>query len=163
MASGGPAVLAERLVQTLQTVFGLPSFRSIQHDVTESTLAGHDVVALMPTGGGKSICFQLPAMVEQGTTVAFSPLLALVSNMVRALREKYINVIVYNSDADEDERASCTTAMPMRMSGHPCESAQVPHRCQVRVYHTRAAAARHQAAELARGQRRTRSFAACGI
>ncbi len=66
----------------LQTVFGFPSFRSGQGEIVETVLDGRDVLAVMPTGGGKSLCYQLPAILRDGLTVVVSPLIALMRNQV---------------------------------------------------------------------------------
>jgi ATP-dependent DNA helicase RecQ len=70
----------------LQSVFGFSGFRPGQAEIVEAVLAGENVLAIMPTGGGKSLCFQLPALCRDGVTVVISPLIALMRDQVRALR-----------------------------------------------------------------------------
>ena len=66
------------LLPALKQHFGFTSFRPLQEEIIRDVLAGRDVLALLPTGGGKSLCFQLPAMVRPGLTVVVSPLIALM-------------------------------------------------------------------------------------
>ena len=71
----------------LAQVFGFAQFRPGQEEIVRAVINGEDVLAIMPTGGGKSLCFQLPALVRQGLTVVVSPLIALMRDQVRALQE----------------------------------------------------------------------------
>lgn len=71
----------------LRQVFGFDGFRPGQEEIVNAVAAGRDVLAIMPTGGGKSLCFQLPALMRDGVTVVISPLIALIRDQVRALRE----------------------------------------------------------------------------
>jgi ATP-dependent DNA helicase RecQ len=73
--------------EILSSVFGFPGFRPGQEDIVDAVTAGRNVLAIMPTGGGKSLCYQLPALCRQGVTVVISPLIALMRDQVRALRE----------------------------------------------------------------------------
>ena len=77
----------ERASQLLQEVFGFEDFRPGQAEIVEAVANGQDVLAIMPTGGGKSLCFQLPALIREGVTVVISPLIALMRDQVRALQE----------------------------------------------------------------------------
>ena len=74
----------------LQRYWGYPSFRPLQAEIVESVLAGRDTLALLPTGGGKSICFQVPALAREGVTIVVSPLIALMKDQVRQLRARHI-------------------------------------------------------------------------
>jgi ATP-dependent DNA helicase RecQ len=74
-------------VTLLKDVFGFDGFRPGQQDIFEAVTAGENVLAIMPTGGGKSLCFQLPALMREGVTVVISPLIALMRDQVRALQE----------------------------------------------------------------------------
>lgn len=74
------------LTQALQKHFGFNVFKGNQQEIIESILAGHDTFVLMPTGGGKSLCYQLPALLMKGTAVIISPLIALMKNQVDAMR-----------------------------------------------------------------------------
>ena len=71
----------------LRDVFGFDAFRPGQQDIVDAVTNGQNTLAIMPTGGGKSLCFQLPALVRDGVTVVISPLIALMRDQVRGLRE----------------------------------------------------------------------------
>ena len=91
------------LAQVLKTTFGYASFRPLQREICEASLAGKDVFALLPTGGGKSLCFQLPALVRPGLTVVVSPLIALMKDQVDALQASGVAATFMNSTLDADE------------------------------------------------------------
>jgi ATP-dependent DNA helicase RecQ len=88
----------------LATVFGFADFRPGQADVLAATFAGEDVLAVMPTGSGKSLLFQLPAIVRGGLTLVVSPLIALMRDQVAQLREAGVEAASLNSSSDPDER-----------------------------------------------------------
>lgn len=77
----------------LATYWGFGSFRPLQEDIINAVLDGKDTVALLPTGGGKSICFQIPALIEDGICIVISPLVALMTDQVQSLREKGIKAL----------------------------------------------------------------------
>ena len=89
---------------TLSSVFGFSDFRPGQEDVLAATLAGKDVLAVMPTGSGKSLCFQLPALIRGRLTLVVSPLIALMRDQVAQLREYGVEAASLNSSSDADER-----------------------------------------------------------
>ncbi|MFC8514368.1 DNA helicase RecQ [Streptomyces sp. NPDC057257] len=89
---------------TLHRVFGYDSFRGEQADVIEHVVAGGDAVVLMPTGGGKSLCYQIPSLVRPGTGIVVSPLIALMQDQVDALRALGVRAGFMNSTQDFDER-----------------------------------------------------------
>src|SRR5580692_6914391 len=81
----------------LKRYFGFTSFRPLQKEIIGDTIAGRDVIALLPTGGGKSLCFQLPALIRPGLTVVVSPLIALMKDQVDALQASGIAATFLNS------------------------------------------------------------------
>ena len=87
----------------LRSVFGFESYRPKQREIVEATLSGHDVLAILPTGGGKSLCYQLPALVLDSLTLVVSPLIALMHDQLTALEELGIPAAVLNSSLDPDE------------------------------------------------------------
>ena len=95
---------ATDLLAPLKDVFGYTSFRPLQAEIMRDSLAGRDVVALLPTGGGKSLCFQLPALVRPGLTVVISPLIALMKDQVDALQASGVAATFLNSSLGEEER-----------------------------------------------------------
>ncbi|MFF3626708.1 DNA helicase RecQ [Streptomyces sp. NPDC002164] len=92
--------------RTLHRVFGYEAFRGEQEAVVDHVVAGGDAVVLMPTGGGKSLCYQIPALVRSGTGVVVSPLIALMQDQVDALRALGVRAGFINSTQDFDERRS---------------------------------------------------------
>src|SRR5437879_7431067 len=88
---------AMTLLPLLQRYFGFTSFRPLQEQIIRDALAGKDVFALLPTGGGKSLCFQLPALARPGLTVVVSPLIALMKDQVDALRAGGVAATFLNS------------------------------------------------------------------
>ena len=87
----------------LKDSFGYSSFRPYQEDIVSAALAGRDVLALLPTGGGKSLCFQLPAVLGQGLTLVISPLIALMKDQVDALQQNGVEATFLNSSLDSDD------------------------------------------------------------
>jgi ATP-dependent DNA helicase RecQ len=90
--------------EVLRRVFGYESFRGQQREIIEHVCAGGDAVALMPTGSGKSLCYQIPALVREGAGVVVSPLIALMQDQVDALRLLGVRAGFLNSTQDPDER-----------------------------------------------------------
>jgi ATP-dependent DNA helicase RecQ len=90
----------------LKSVFGYDSWRPLQREIIEAVLAGQDALAVLPTGGGKSLCYQIPALVMQGTTLVVSPLIALMRDQVAALKTAGVDAAFINSSLElEDRRA----------------------------------------------------------
>ena len=94
------------LAGELKRTFGFDSFRPGQEAVVRDALAGRDLLAIMPTGGGKSLCFQLPAVVQRGVTLVVSPLIALMQDQVRLLTQNGIPATFINSSLDAREVAA---------------------------------------------------------
>ena len=94
--------------QVLRQVFGFPGFRGQQDAVVRHVVSGGDALVLMPTGGGKSICYQVPALVRPGTAVIVSPLIALMDDQVAALRQVGVNAGALHSEIDPAEARSIT-------------------------------------------------------
>ncbi len=90
--------------QTLRTVFGYEAFRGDQEQIVEQVIGGGDAVVLMPTGGGKSLCYQIPALVRPGCAIVVSPLIALMADQVGALRQLGVRAAYLNSTQSLDER-----------------------------------------------------------
>ena len=87
----------------LHRVYGFPDFRPGQREIVDAVLAGRNTLAIMPTGGGKSLCFQLPALCRDGVTLVISPLIALMRDQVRALREAGVEAGALTSGSTDDE------------------------------------------------------------
>ncbi len=95
----------------LQSVFGFPEFRPGQTEIVQAVLAGRNTLAIMPTGGGKSLCFQLPALCRDGVTVVISPLIALMRDQVRGLREAGVEAGALTSGNTDEETEQVFAAL----------------------------------------------------
>ncbi|HEY6797395.1 MAG TPA: DNA helicase RecQ [Kineosporiaceae bacterium] len=95
---------ADRALDVLRRVFGYPGFRGQQQAVIDHVIGGGDALVLMPTGGGKSLCYQIPALVRGGTGVVVSPLIALMQNQVDALQALGVRAGFINSTLDQQQR-----------------------------------------------------------
>ncbi len=95
--------MKDRALEKLREVFGYDSFRPLQAGIIEAALAGRDVFALLPTGGGKSLCYQLPALLRDGLTVVVSPLIALMKDQVDSLVANGVAATFLNSSLDATE------------------------------------------------------------
>jgi len=95
----------------LSSVFGFPAFRPGQAEIVDAVTAGENTLAIMPTGGGKSLCFQLPALCRDGVTVVISPLIALMRDQVRGLREAGVNAGALTSGNTEEETDAVFAAL----------------------------------------------------
>ncbi|TPW13675.1 MAG: ATP-dependent DNA helicase RecQ, partial [Halothiobacillaceae bacterium] len=95
--------MMEQALQALHSVFGYRHFRPLQHEIIEHVVAGGDALVLMPTGGGKSLCYQIPALVRSGTAIVISPLIALMEDQVSALKQAGVRADYLNSTLSFDE------------------------------------------------------------
>src|SRR2546429_7953762 len=105
---------ANELLITLKRSFGFSAFRPLQEEIISDALAGKDVFALLPTGGGKSLCFQLPALARPGLTVVVSPLIALMKDQVDALRAGGGAATLLNSSLAAPETPARLPGIPNR-------------------------------------------------
>ncbi|WP_156760752.1 DNA helicase RecQ [Microbacterium karelineae] len=97
-------------LEALQTVYGFEAFRGDQAEIVDQVVGGGDAIVLMPTGGGKSVCYQVPALVREGTGLVVSPLIALMHDQVEALRANGVAAAYLNSTQSPHERADVERA-----------------------------------------------------
>jgi ATP-dependent DNA helicase RecQ len=90
--------------QLLKSYFGFSSFRPFQEQIIKAILSNHDCLAIMPTGGGKSLCFQIPGLAIQGTTVVVSPLISLMQDQVHQLKSRHIAAVMLSSSLSKEAR-----------------------------------------------------------
>ena len=95
--------MADQFQLILQKYWGYPDFRGIQRNIIESIACGRDTLGLMPTGGGKSITFQVPALVKEGVCIVITPLIALMKDQVQHLRERGILADAIYADKSRNE------------------------------------------------------------
>lgn len=93
------------LQDILRNQFGLESFREGQREVVESVIAGNDTLVFMPTGGGKSLTYQLPGIVREGITIVISPLISLMKDQLDKLNELGIRSVCINSTISSEEQS----------------------------------------------------------
>ena len=106
--------LLEKARGELHRVFGFPGFRPGQEEILGAVFGGEDVLAVMPTGSGKSLCFQLPPLAREGLTIVVSPLIALMRDQVAQLRELGVSAAALNSASDAAERQRVYAALENR-------------------------------------------------
>src|ERR671912_2899267 len=94
-----------RLSEVLERYWGYASFRPLQRDAMEAILAGRDSVVVLPTGGGKSLCFQAPALVRDGLAVVVSPLISLMKDQVDTLQSNGVAAACYNSAMPAEQKS----------------------------------------------------------
>ena len=108
--SAAPSPVAGTALEVLERVFGYSSFRGEQGAIIDTLVAGDDAIVLMPTGGGKSLCYQIPALVRPGTGVVISPLIALMQDQVDALEAAGVRAAFLNSTQDLAQRRAVEAA-----------------------------------------------------
>ena len=96
-------------LEILQNTFGYKSFRDQQATIVSHVSAGGDALVLMPTGGGKSLCYQIPSLLRDGLAIIVSPLIALMQNQVEALQQLGVNAAFLNSSLSMDDTQTITT------------------------------------------------------
>ncbi|MDX1609000.1 MAG: DNA helicase RecQ [Halofilum sp. (in: g-proteobacteria)] len=109
--SARPPAAADPPLDILHRVFGFDAFRGAQREIVDTVLAGRNALVLMPTGGGKSLCYQVPALLRPGTAVVVSPLIALMRDQVEALRHNGVRAACLNSTLDDEERREVERAL----------------------------------------------------
>ena len=92
--------MREQALQRLRDIFGYGEFRGHQADIIDQVALGGDALVLMPTGGGKSLCYQIPGLLREGLTVVVSPLIALMDDQVATLNELGLRAAALNSTLD---------------------------------------------------------------
>jgi len=97
--------------ETLQRIFGYSDFRPHQRQIIEELIEGQDAFVLMPTGGGKSLCYQIPALIRVGTAIVVSPLISLMKDQVDALRANGVSAACYNSSLGAEEARQTLAAL----------------------------------------------------
>ena len=91
------------MLAVLKEYWGYDSFRPRQEDIVNAALAGRDVLAILPTGGGKSICFQVPALMREGIAIVVTPLIALMKDQVQNLNDRGIKAVCVNAGMSHRE------------------------------------------------------------
>ena len=95
--------MSELTRAVLVKYWGYPSFRPMQEDIVDSVIDGHDTLALLPTGGGKSLCYQVPALMLDGVTIVISPLISLMKDQVSSLVTAGVSAACINSSLTQEE------------------------------------------------------------
>jgi superfamily II DNA helicase RecQ len=115
----------------LKSVFGYDAFRGFQGEVIDHVLAGGDVLVLMPTGGGKSVCYQLPALLRDGLGVVVSPLIALMQDQVAALSELGVRAAFLSSTLDACAAAAMIGPLRSTRSGRRGQGVDIRALCRL--------------------------------
>ncbi len=103
--------MIDRALAVLKETFGYPAFRGAQREIVDAVVAGRDCVVLMPTGGGKSLCYQVPSLLREGVGIVVSPLIALMQDQVMALRELGVRAAFLNSTLSLPEQREVLAAV----------------------------------------------------
>ena len=105
-----PTYKNKNALSVLKNIFGFDSFRPPQEAIVTDVIAGKDVLVLMPTGGGKSLCYQIPSLVRPGVAIIISPLIALMEDQVAALKLQGVQAAYYNSSLSGEESRTVSRA-----------------------------------------------------
>src|SRR5580765_4559605 len=100
-----------RALAVLRTTFGYPAFRGAQAEIVDHLVSGGDALVLMPTGGGKSLCYQIPSLLRAGTGIVVSPLIALMQDQVAALTQQGVRAAFLNSTLDARQARATEQAL----------------------------------------------------
>jgi ATP-dependent DNA helicase RecQ len=103
--SGPPSNSSQTPEDILHRVFGFQQFRGLQKQAVDAVINGEDALVLMPTGGGKSVCYQVPALARDGTAIVISPLIALMDDQIAALRQLGVSAGALHSELEPGEIA----------------------------------------------------------
>ncbi|MGA0796836.1 MAG: DEAD/DEAH box helicase, partial [Quisquiliibacterium sp.] len=103
--------MADPALRVLRETFGYDAFRGSQRDIIERLAAGCDALVLMPTGGGKSLCYQIPSLLRAGCGIVVSPLIALMQDQVAALRQAGVRAAALNSSLDARQARAVQQAL----------------------------------------------------
>ena len=118
-------------LSVLHSVFGLPAFRGAQEEIVRHVTAGGNCLVLMPTGGGKSLCYQLPSLLREGCGIVVSPLIALMRDQVEAMKQLGIRAAALNSTITREEYVAIRLAIS---SGNLDLLYVIPERIMVAVF-----------------------------
>ncbi|XP_074639274.1 ATP-dependent DNA helicase Q1-like [Acropora palmata] len=108
---------SEKIEKAREDIFKIKKFRPLQLECMNASMAGKDCILIMPTGGGKSLCFQLPSVISKGMTLVISPLISLMEDQLMALKELKIDSALLNSKRSKEEVNSVQSAMVDKKSG----------------------------------------------
>ena len=120
-----PTMSLPSALEVLRTVFGYDQFRDAQAEIIDHAIGGGDALVLMPTGGGKSLCYQVPAIVRPGTGIVVSPLIALMQDQVDALLLLGVRAAFLNSSLDAAAAAEVVRTLTVCMMARVCACVRV--------------------------------------
>ncbi len=104
-------VISSELQRAISRYWGYTTFRPLQHEAMDAVLAGRDSIVVLPTGGGKSLCFRAPAVLNAGVAVVVSPLISLMKDQVDTLNGNGVSAALYNSSLSSSEKAAVVAGL----------------------------------------------------